>query len=186
MESILSDQSQISEKPNESVNHEKRDFLTLTASATGLVGLGMFLWPAINSLNPSQDVLALSTVEVNLEPIKPGQTIKVMWRGKPVFIKHRTDEEITEAKNVDLNILKDPESDSARVKEGHEKWLVMVAVCTHLGCIPIENKGDYNGFFCPCHGSHYDSLGRIRKGPAPKNLHVPEYKFIDENKIIIG
>ncbi len=165
---------------------ERRDFMVLTASAVAAVGAAVCTWPVINSLNPAEDVLALSSVEVDLSNVKPGQTIKVMWRGKPVFITHRTQKQIDEAKAVPLSDLKDPQEDGERVQAGHEQWLVMVAVCTHLGCIPLANKGEYDGFFCPCHGSDYDTSGRIRKGPAPKNLLIPNYRFVDDNKIIIG
>ncbi|MGB4191340.1 MAG: ubiquinol-cytochrome c reductase iron-sulfur subunit [Rickettsiales bacterium] len=164
----------------------RRDFVVLTASAMAAVGAAACTWPLIDSLNPSEDVLALSTTEVDLTNIQPGQTIKVMWRGKPVFITHRTEKQIQEAEAVPVDILRDPETDAQRVQKGHEQWLVMVAICTHLGCIPIENKGDFDGYFCPCHGSDYDSSGRIRKGPAPKNLLVPGYKFISDTKIVIG
>ncbi len=165
---------------------ERRDFVVLTASAVAAVGAATCAWPLINSLNPAEDVLALSSVEVDLSPIKEGHTLKVMWRGKPVFITHRTAKQIEESKATALTDLKDPQEDQDRVQEGHEQWLVMIAVCTHLGCIPIENKGDYDGYFCPCHGSHYDSAGRIRRGPAPKNLIIPNYRFVGDNKIIIG
>lgn len=165
---------------------DRRDFIVLTASAVAAVGAATCVWPLIDSLNPAEDVLALSSVEVDLTPIKPGNTLKVMWRGKPVFITHRTEKQIEEARATPLADLKDPQEDQDRVQKGHEQWLVMIAVCTHLGCVPIENKGDYDGYFCPCHGSHYDSAGRVRKGPAPKNLFVPSYKFVDNNKIIIG
>lgn len=165
---------------------ERRDFIVLTASAVAAVGAATCAWPLIDSLNPAEDVLALSSVEVDLTSIKPGNTLKVMWRGKPVFITHRTEKQIEEARATPLSELKDPQEDQDRVQKGHEQWLVMIAVCTHLGCVPIENKGDYDGYFCPCHGSHYDSAGRVRKGPAPKNLFVPSYKFVDNNKIIIG
>lgn len=164
----------------------RRDFVVLTASAMAAVGAAACTWPLIDSLNPSEDVLALSTTEVDLTNIQPGQTIKVMWRGKPVFITHRTEKQIQEAEAVPVDTLRDPETDAQRVQKGHEQWLVMVAICTHLGCIPIENKGDFDGYFCPCHGSDYDSSGRIRKGPAPKNLLVPGYKFISDTKIVIG
>jgi ubiquinol-cytochrome c reductase iron-sulfur subunit len=158
----------------------------LTASAMTAVGLGSFMWPVIDSLNPSADVLAMASTEVDLSQIKEGQTIKVVWRGKPVFVQHRTAKEIADAKAVALSELRDPQTDEERVKPGREQWLIMVAICTHLGCIPIANSGDYDGFFCPCHGSHYDTSGRIRKGPAPKNLMIPDYKFVSDNKIIIG
>ena len=173
-------------KSCDSVEEGRRDFVVLTASAVAAVGAASCVWPLVNSLNPAEDVLALSSVEVDLSPIKPGQTIKVMWRGKPVFITHRTEKQIEESRATPLSELKDPQTDEDRVQKGHEQWLVMIAVCTHLGCIPIESKGDYGGYFCPCHGSHYDSAGRIRKGPAPENLIIPKYSFVDNNKIIIG
>lgn len=140
-------------------------------------------------MNPSADVLALATVEVDLSKIPQGSAIKVMWRGKPVFIRHRTPEEIAEAQAVPLSELRDPEPDSARVKK--PEWLIMVGVCTHLGCIPLgtaagEPKGEYGGWFCPCHGSHYDTSGRIRKGPAPSNLPIPQYTFLSDTLVRIG
>lgn len=160
--------------------------MMLTASALGAVGACSVAWPFINSMNPSADVLALASIEVDLSPIKPGQSIKVKWRGVPVFIRHRTPEDIEASKAVALAELKDPQTDEERVQKGHEQWLVMVGVCTHLGCIPLGDAGDYKGWFCPCHGSHYDTAGRIRKGPAPKNLTVPQYSFLSDNRIKIG
>ncbi len=165
---------------------DRRDFVVLTASAVAALGAAACVLPLIDSLNPAADVLAQASLEVDLTPIKVGQTIKVMWRGKPVFITHRTEKQIEEARSVPLSELRDPEEDQQRVKTGHDQWLVMIAICTHLGCVPIENKGAYDGYFCPCHGSDYDSSGRIRKGPAPKNLVVPSYTFINDNKIMIG
>jgi len=172
-------------------NPGRRDFIVLATSALGAVGAASAAWPIIHSMNPAADVLALSTVEVDLAPIQPGQTIKVKWRGVPVFIRHRTPVDIEESKKVDVSELRDPEADEARVQKGHEQWLVMVGVCTHLGCIPISGAGEYNtkdggGYFCPCHGSHYDTAGRVRKGPAPKNLTVPQYAFLSDNRIKIG
>lgn len=164
----------------------RRDFITLTASAVAGVGAASCLWPLIDSMNPASDVLALSSIEVDLAPIEKGQTLKVMWQGKPVFIKNRTEQDIKEATDVDWQKLPDPQPDSARVKKGHDQWLVMIGVCTHLGCIPLGNSGKYGGWFCPCHGSHYDTSGRIRQGPAPLNLIVPEYSFITDTKIKIG
>lgn len=167
----------------------RRDFLQLTAAAFGVVGAGSVAWPLVNSLNPAKDTLALATVEVDVSPIQKGQSITVMWRGKPVFIRHRTDKEIEEARNVDLAKLPDKQEDTARVQK--EEWLVLVGICTHLGCVPSgqktgEMKGEYGGWFCPCHGSHYDTSGRIRKGPAPKNLPVPDYEFVSDTLIKIG
>ena len=164
----------------------RRDFIVLTASGLAAIGAASFMWPVIDSLNPSADVLALASTEVDLTPIKEGQVVKVVWRGKPVFVKYRTPKEIAEAKAVPLSELRDPETDEQRTKPGHEQWLVMVAVCTHLGCIPIPDSGEYGGYFCPCHGSDYDTAGRIRKGPAPLNLIIPEYKFLTDTKILIG
>ncbi len=137
-------------------------------------------------MNPSSDVQALASIEVDISNIKEGEEKKVMWRGKPIFIKHRTTEEISSAQNVSLSELKDPEEDSKRIKLGKEKWLVTIGICTHLGCVPIGGQGEYKGWFCPCHGSQYDTSGRIRKGPAPKNLEVPPYEFIGDNLIKIG
>lgn len=164
----------------------RRDFMTLTASSMAAIGAVCAAWPLVDSLNPSADVLALSSIEVDLSAIKPGQTHTVKWRGKPVFIRNRTEQEINEARQVSMSDLKDPEPDQNRVKQGHDQWLVTVGVCTHLGCVPLSNQGEYQGWFCPCHGSHYDSSGRIRKGPAPLNLAVPPYEFISDTKIKIG
>jgi len=167
----------------------RRDFLFMLAGAAGAVGAGSVAWPFISSMNPAADTLALSTTEVSLAPIQVGQAIKVKWRGKDLFIRHRTKEEIAEAEKVALKDLPDPQADSARVKK--PEWLIVIGVCTHLGCIPLgtaqgETRGDYNGWFCPCHGSHYDTSGRIRKGPAPANLPVPPYAFINDTTIRIG
>jgi ubiquinol-cytochrome c reductase iron-sulfur subunit len=164
----------------------RRDFMTVAASGVAAVGAVCSVFPLIDSLNPSADVLASSIVEVDLSSVVPGQTITVKWRGKPVFITHRTQQEINEARAVKLSDLPDPEADEARVKDKHEQWLVVIGICTHLGCVPIGHKGDYNGWFCPCHGSHYDTSGRIRLGPAPSNLAVPNYEFISDTKIRIG
>lgn len=165
----------------------RRDFIVLSAGAMAAVGAGSVVWPLVASMNPSADVLALSSTEVDLAPVAEGQSITVLWRGKPVFIRHRTEEEIAAARSVDIIDLPDPQADKERVKPGKEQWLVMLGVCTHLGCVPLGNRaGDYNGWFCPCHGSHYDTSGRIRKGPAPSNLAVPEYTFLSDDRIKIG
>jgi ubiquinol-cytochrome c reductase iron-sulfur subunit len=167
----------------------RRDFLELTAGAFGAVGAGVLAWPFVNSMNPAQDTLALSSTEVDLTPIEVGQSITVMWRGKPVFIRRRTVDEIKKAKKDDAATLIDKETDESRVKK--EEWLVVLGICTHLGCVPVgqkttETRGDYGGWFCPCHGSHYDTSGRIRKGPAPTNLAVPPYAFTSDTVIKIG
>jgi|TARA_B100000674_G_scaffold435174_1_gene394596 ubiquinol-cytochrome c reductase iron-sulfur subunit len=137
-------------------------------------------------MNPDKSVQALATTEVDISNIEPGKSITVLWRGKPVFLKRRTQDEIAEARAVSLEELKDPQKDEDRVKDGKDEWLVMLGVCTHLGCVPLADKGDYKGWFCPCHGSHYDVSGRIRKGPAPVNMEIPKYEFVDNNTIKIG
>ena len=165
---------------------ERRDFIVLTANASAAVGAACIAWPFVDSLNPAANVLALASIEVDLSGIIAGQIVRVMWRGKPVFIRHRTQEEIMTSRADDSKKLPDYQKDSDRVVEGKEQWLVVVGVCTHLGCIPVDNQGEYGGWFCPCHGSHYDLAGRIRKGPAPTNLVVPEYTFVDDDTIVIG
>ena len=176
-------------KPNDSSPTEptRRDFIVLTASAVAGIGACVAAWPLIDSLNPSADVLAVGSIEVDLSPIQVGQIIKVTWRGVPVFIRHRTAEDVADARSANINELIDPEEDEKRVKEGYEQWLVVVGVCTHLGCIPIFNTGTYkDGWFCPCHGSQYDSSGRVRRGPAPKSLAVPPSTFLNDTNIKIG
>ena len=165
-------------KPN------RRDFILTATTAAGAVGVGAAAWPLIDQMNPDASVKALASTEVDISGIEPGQSITVLWRGKPVFIKRRTQEEIAEAQKVNLSELPHPEKDEDRVKKS--EWLVMLGVCTHLGCVPLADKGEYNGWFCPCHGSHYDTSGRIRKGPAPTNLEVPKYEFVNSNIIKIG
>ena len=162
----------------------RRDFIYTASTVVGVVGVGAAAWPLIDQMNPDASVKALATTEVDVSLVKPGQSITVLWRGKPVFIKRRTDNEITEAKAVSLTELKHPEKDEDRAS--NPEWLVMLGVCTHLGCVPLADKGDYNGWFCPCHGSHYDTAGRIRKGPAPKNLPVPTAKFVEDLIIKLG
>jgi len=185
----------------------RRDFIHIFGVATAAAGAGAVLWPLVHQMNPDASVLALSTKEVDLSAVPVGQAIKVMWQGKPVFIRHRTPAEITEAEETPLSALKDDvarndnlsgkleATDDARVTASdgvaRPEWLILVGVCTHLGCIPLgtsagENRGDYNGWFCPCHGSHYDLAGRIRKGPAPENLPVPPYQFVSDTVVKIG
>ncbi|MCB2100329.1 MAG: ubiquinol-cytochrome c reductase iron-sulfur subunit [Rhodobacterales bacterium] len=167
----------------------RRDFLLIATSTVGAVGTALAVWPLIHSMNPAADTLALASTEVDISSVEEGQSITVVWRGKPVFIRHRTAEEISQAEADDKAALVDPQRDEDRVQK--PEWLVMVGVCTHLGCIPKgqklgDEKGDFGGWFCPCHGSHYDTSGRIRKGPAPLNLPVPPYEFLDDTTIKIG
>ena len=166
------------------IQSERRDFLFTVTYTIGAVGIGATIWPLIDQMNPDSSAKALATTEVDVSSVELGKTITVLWRGKPIFIRRRTKEEIKEASAVDLKDLKDPEKDSDRAKD--PEWLVMIGVCTHLGCIPLGEKGEYNGWFCPCHGSHYDTSGRVRKGPAPNNLEIPKYEFVDNNIIKIG
>jgi len=166
------------------IQSKRRDFLFTATYTIGAVGLGAAMWPLIDHMNPDSSVKAMATTEVDVSNVEIGKTITVLWRGKPIFIRRRTQEEIKEASAVDLKDLKDPQKDSDRTK--NPEWLVMVGVCTHLGCVPLGNKGEYNGWFCPCHGSHYDTSGRVRKGPAPNNLEIPKYEFVDNNIIKIG
>ena len=170
-------------------DNKRRDFLQLSTISIGAVGTAAFIWPFLKSMNPAEDTLALGTTEVDISSIEEGQSITVKWRGKPVFIRKRTKTEIEEAKAVNISDLKDPEQDVNRVKK--EEWLILVGVCTHLGCVPLgqkltDTKGEYNGWYCPCHGSHYDTSGRLRKGPAPENLPVPPYSFLNDTTIKIG
>jgi len=173
----------------------RRDFLMVATGALGGVGAVLTAWPFINNLNPAADTLALSTIEVNVTPIQVGQAVTVKWRGRPVFIRHRTEQEIKEAEAVPLSALPDPQTDNSRVTDSAKKvrpeWLIMIGVCTHLGCVPLGNrpgdpKGEFGGWFCPCHGSSYDTSGRIRKGPAPRNLVIPEYLFTSDALVRIG
>jgi len=168
----------------------RRDFLHVATGAAATVGVAAALWPFIDSMNPSADVSALSTTEVDLSSFEPGQRVTVKWRGRPVFIVRRTPEMIEQSRADDANPgLIDPQPDSARVQR--PEWLVIVGVCTHLGCVPLgqkenEARGPFGGWFCPCHGSIYDAAGRVRKGPAPRNLDVPPYVFTTETIIRIG
>jgi len=180
----------VSTSPEHSGEEEtRRDFLLIATSTVGVVGVALAAWPFIDSMNPAKDTLALATTGVDISAVEDGQRITVVWRGKPVFIDHRTAAQIESAESVPMDDLPDPEPDSERVQK--PDWLVVVGVCTHLGCIPLGQKvgdprGDYGGWFCPCHGSHYDTSGRIRKGPAPANLAVPPYDFVDDSTISIG
>jgi ubiquinol-cytochrome c reductase iron-sulfur subunit len=169
----------------------KRDFLQLITGAGALIGAGAIAWPLIDSMNPSKDVLALSSVDVDLTPVTEGMGITIVWQGKPIFVRHRTAAEIKEAQDVPLGQLIEPQADSARIKPGHDQWIILIGICTHLGCVPLGNKpsdprGDWGGWFCPCHGSQYDTSGRVRHGPAPLNLYVPPYAFESDTKIKVG
>ncbi len=173
--------------------HNRRDFITVAALGFAGTGAALSLWPFIQQMNPDASTQALASTEIDVGPVKEGQAITVMWRGKPVFIRNRTKDEIAKAAQTPNGDLPDPKmaADAARVKKGKENWLVLVGICTHLGCIPkgqslADSRGDFGGWFCPCHGSHYDTSGRIRKGPAPKNLEVPPYEFVSDTKIKIG
>lgn len=189
------------------VDESKRDFLFIATGAVAAVGAATVVWPLINQMNPDASVLALASTELDLAPIAEGQAITIKWRGNPVFVRHRTKAEIDAAKAVKLEDLPDPVARSANVKDGDpatdenrvvggkEQFIVMMGVCTHLGCVPLGNEGDYavvegsaktGGWFCPCHGSHYDTAGRIRKGPAPENLPVPPYAYLSDTRIRIG
>jgi len=172
-----------------SIDEEKRDFLFVTTAGLAAAGGAITVFSLVDTMNPAKDVLALSTTEVDLSQLEEGQSLTVMWRGKPIFIRYRTSDEINEANGVNVDDLKHMASDESRVK--NPKWLVVIGVCTHLGCVPLgqkvgDSKGEFGGWFCPCHGSHYDTSGRIRKGPAPLNLEVPPYEFVSDDIIKIG
>ena len=181
-------------------DHEgtRRDFLYYATAGTGAVAVGGAVWPLVNQMNPSADVRALSSIRVDIADVAPGTQLTVKWLGKPVFIRRRTEDEIASARDVDLASLPDQNSennnlpsgadasDSNRTLDESGEWLVMVGVCTHLGCVPLGEAGDFGGWFCPCHGSHYDTAGRIRKGPAPRNLLVPVAEFVDDSTLKLG
>ena len=174
----------MAEFPDDPHEPTRRDFLYVATGAVWAVGAACAAWPFIDQWNPAADVRALASIEVDLAPVAEGQQITVNWRGQPVFVRHRTGADIEAARAVPLDELKDPQADEERAPR--PQWLVMVGVCTHLGCVPLADRGDYDGWFCPCHGSHYDTSGRIRKGPAPENLTVPDYAFLDDTTIVIG
>ncbi|HEX8442415.1 MAG TPA: ubiquinol-cytochrome c reductase iron-sulfur subunit [Allosphingosinicella sp.] len=169
----------------------RRDFINIAALSFAGIGGAATLYPLINQMNPSADVLALASIEVDVSQIQPGQAIKTIWRKQPIFIRNLTPAEIQAANAVPADTLRDPQTLAERTAEGKANWLITMGVCTHLGCVPLgaaegENKGEYGGYFCPCHGSHYDTAGRIRKGPAPKNLEVPEIAFKSDTVVQIG
>jgi ubiquinol-cytochrome c reductase iron-sulfur subunit len=179
------------EAASENGGVRRRDFINIAAvSFAGVGGLAV-LYPLVNQMNPSADVLALASIEVDVAQIQPGQAIKTIWRKQPVFVRNLTPQEIQAANKVSLGELRDPQSLAERTKPGKANWLITLGVCTHLGCVPLgtgegENRGEYGGYFCPCHGSHYDTAARIRKGPAPTNLVVPEYQFVSDTVVQIG
>ncbi len=165
----------------------RRDFLYIATGSVAAIGAAAVAWPLISQMNPDASTIAAGApIDVDLTPIAEGQIIKVFWRGKPIFISHRTKKEIEEARSVNLASLPDPEPDEKRVKQGKDQWQVLVGICTHLGCIPLAHQGPLNGYFCPCHGSVYDTSGRIRSGPAPANLPLPPYEFVSDTSIRIG
>jgi len=169
------------------VDIDRRDFLFIATGAVAAVGAAAATWPFIAAMNPDASTVAAGyPIEIDLAPIAQGQVIKVFWRGQPIFVSHRTPKQIQEAASADWRAMRDPQPDSARVKPGHEQWLVVSAICTHLGCIPTAHEGNYDGWFCQCHGSQYDSSGRIRLGPAPLNLALVPYEFISDAKLQIG
>jgi len=170
---------------------KRRDFIYIATGAFAAAGAAAVAWPLVNQMNPSADVLALAQIDLDLAAIQPGQAIKVSWRGKPVFARNLTPKEIAEANAVQVGTLRDPQTLAQRTKAGKENWLITLGVCTHLGCVPLgagegENKGAFGGYFCPCHGSQYDTAARVRAGPAPKNLEVPEYAFKSPTQVTIG
>ena len=164
----------------------RRDFIHIAAAAGAVGAVAAIAWPLVDQMNPSADVMALSTIEYDFSKVALGQEVTIKWQGKPVFVRHRTPKEIAEAVADDHAALRDPQTDAERHKPGKAEWLILVGVCTHLGCVPLFGQGDYGGWFCPCHGSVYDTSGRIRKGPAPLNLAVPAYTFLSDTKVKIG
>ena len=169
----------------------RRDFINIAAVSFAGVGGAALLYPLVNQMNPSADVLALAQIDVDVGPIQSGQAIKTMWRKQPIFIRNLTPAEQAAANAVDASSLRDPQTLDERTKEGHRNWLITMGVCTHLGCVPLgaaegEPRGEFGGYFCPCHGSHYDTAARVRKGPAPRNLEVPEYEFLSDTSVRIG
>ena len=181
------------------IDSDRRDFLYVATAMAGVVGVGALAWPFIDQLRPDASTLAISSIEVDVSALEPGMSLTVKWRGKPVFIRNRTDKEVEEAKAVALADLKDPVARNANIAadaqatdvdrsagKDKENWIVMIGSCTHLGCVPLGQAGDFGGWFCPCHGSHYDTAGRIRKGPAPMNLAVPVFSFVSDKVIKIG
>jgi ubiquinol-cytochrome c reductase iron-sulfur subunit len=173
-------------EPEHGADPSRRDFIHIAAIAAAAGGAATLVWPFIDQMNPSADTRALASTEFDLTKVAEGQQVTIKWRGKPLFVRNRTKAEIAKAVADDHAALKDPETDAQRVKPGKAQWLIVGGNCTHLGCVPTFGGGEYGGWFCPCHGSVYDTSGRIRKGPAPKNLVVPEYAFLTDTKVKIG
>lgn len=176
---------------HETVDEGKRDFIYIATGAVAAAGAASLAWPLVMQMGKASDTMAAGSIDIDLSGVTEGQQLKVLWRGKPIFVRHRTPKEIAEAEAVPMSELKDPETDSARLIPTPEgkvdpKFLVMIGVCTHFGCVPVGEKGDFDGWYCPCHGSHYDTAGRIRKGPAPKNLVIPPYEYISDTVIKVG
>ena len=164
----------------------RRDFIHIAAAVAAVGAVGALAWPLIDQMNPAGDTLALASIEFDLTKVAKGQQVTVKWRGKPLFIRYRTEKEIAEAVKDDRADMRDPQSDAERHKPGKAQYLILIGTCTHLGCVPTFGGGEYGGWFCPCHGSVYDTSGRIRKGPAPKNLEVPVYEFTSDTVVKIG
>jgi ubiquinol-cytochrome c reductase iron-sulfur subunit len=164
----------------------RRDFIHIAAGAAAVGAGAMIAWPLIDQMNPAADTLAMASIEFDLSKVQEGQQVVIKWRGKPLFVRYRTAKEIAEARSAPLSDMKDPQKDEDRVKAGHEQFLIVVGSCTHLGCVPTFGAGEFGGWFCPCHGSVYDTSGRIRKGPAPKNLQVPDYTYLSPSRVKVG
>ena len=176
---------------NEQIDEGKRDFIYITTGAVAAGGVAALAWPFVSQMGKAADTLAAGSVEIDLNGVAEGQQLKILWRGKPIFVRHRTPKEIATAENTDISECPDPQTDTERLVANASgavdpKFLVMVGVCTHFGCIPVGESGDFDGWYCPCHGSHYDTSGRIRKGPAPKNLEIPPYEYISDSVIKVG
>ena len=179
----------VGDRPDPHVSGEdpsRRDFIHIAAGAAAVGAVATLAWPFIDQMNPAGDTLALASIEFDLSKVAKGQQVTVKWRGKPLFVRHRTAAEIQKAISVNLSELRDPQTDEQRHKPGKAEWLILVGTCTHLGCVPTFGGGEYGGWFCPCHGSVYDTSGRIRKGPAPRNLEVPDYSFLSDTKVKVG
>lgn len=178
-------------KTDENIDGEKRDFIFIATGAVAAAGAASIAWPLVAQMGKAADTLAAGSIEIDLSKVAEGQQLKTLWRGKPIFVRHRTAKEIAEAESVPLSALKDPQTDDARLVPNSEgnlmpAFLVMVGVCTHFGCVPVGEAGDFDGWYCPCHGSHYDTSGRIRKGPAPTNMVIPPYTFVSDTVIKVG